>query len=124
MKLHKFKSLTKTGPEKSVKPLPIFTVDGGPDENPRFKTVVPLAIYNSLKLNIDALFIASNAPGRSAYNRVKREMAPLKRELLGLILPHDHFGAHLNSASRTVDANGGKKTLVSPEKFSLVYGQD
>lgn len=30
-------------------------------------------------------------------------MAPLSRLLSGLILPHDHFGNHLDSAGKTVD---------------------
>lgn len=53
--------------------------------------------------NLDALFLATNAPGRSAFNRVERRMAPLSRELAGLILPHDHYGSHLDSSGKTVD---------------------
>jgi len=30
-------------------------------------------------------------------------MAPLSRELSGVILPHDHFGNHLDSSGRTVN---------------------
>lgn len=47
--------------------------------------------------------MATNAPGRSAFNRVERRMAPLSRELCGLILDHDHFGSHLDSRGRTID---------------------
>lgn len=53
--------------------------------------------------NLDALFIATNAPGRSAFNRIERRMAPLSHELSGVILPHDHFGSHLDSQRRTID---------------------
>lgn len=53
--------------------------------------------------NLDALFIIRNAPGRSPYNRVERRMAPLSRELAGLILPHDHFGSHLNSSGEVIN---------------------
>lgn len=52
---------------------------------------------------MDALFLATNAPGRSAFNRVERRMAPLSRDLAGLILPHDHFGTHLNEKGETTD---------------------
>jgi len=31
-------------------------------------------------------------------------MAPLSKELAGLILPHDHFGSHLDSDGRTLNA--------------------
>lgn len=52
---------------------------------------------------MDALFVACNAPGRSAYNRVERRMAPLSRALTGIILPHENFGTHLDSQGRTID---------------------
>ena len=43
------------------------------------------------------------APGQSAFNIVERRMAPLSKEMCGLILPHDYFGSHLNSKGETVD---------------------
>ncbi|XP_042896686.1 uncharacterized protein [Parasteatoda tepidariorum] len=89
--------------DDSVKPVGIFTVDGGPDENPRYIKVIQIAIHHFITKNLDALFIACNAPGRSAYNRVERRMAPLSRELSGVILPHDHFGSHLNNRGETID---------------------
>lgn len=49
------------------------------------------------------MFLATNDPGRSAYNRVERRMAPLSRELAGLILPHDYFGSHLGERGVTID---------------------
>lgn len=61
----------------------------GPDENPRFQKVIGFAIQHFKRHDLNALFLATNAPGRSAYNRVERRMAPLSRELAGLILPHD-----------------------------------
>ncbi|XP_044729638.1 luciferin sulfotransferase-like [Chrysoperla carnea] len=80
-----------------------MTVDGGPDENPRYQKVIGFAIQHFKRHDLDALFIATNAPGRSAYNRVERRMAPLSRELAGLILPHDHFGSHLDERGITID---------------------
>jgi len=47
----------------------------------------------------------THAPGMSAYNYVERRMAPLSRELAGLILPHDAYGSHLNASGKTVDAD-------------------
>ena len=49
----------------------IITTDGGPDENLRFPKVISQAIKFFKKYNLDALFIATNAPGRSAYNRIE-----------------------------------------------------
>ena len=61
--------------------------------------------------NLDALFLISNAPGRSAFNRVGRRMAPLSRELAGVILPHDTFGSHLDSSGRTIDKELEKRNF-------------
>lgn len=77
--------------------------DGRPDENPRYKKVIAHAIQHFKTFNLDALFVITNAPGRSAYNQVERRMAPLSRELAGLIIPHDHFGSHLNNSAQTVN---------------------
>lgn len=78
-------------------------MDGGPDENPRYPKVIAHAIEHFKDFDLDGLFIFTNAPGRSAYNRVERRMAPLSRELSGVILPHDHFGSHLDGNGKTID---------------------
>lgn len=62
-------------------------------------------IHHFLKCDLDALFVACNAPGRSAYNRVERRMAPLSRILAGIILPHEHFGTHLDNQGHTLDTD-------------------
>ena len=77
-----------------MKPVIVITVDGGPDENPRYQKVIETAVHHFVQNNLDAYFIATNAPGRSAFNRVERRMAPLSKELSGLILPHDNYGSH------------------------------
>ncbi|GBP89102.1 hypothetical protein EVAR_64370_1 [Eumeta japonica] len=102
LELEEFRPLAKTD-HGLVKPVVIMTVDGGPDENPRYQKVIGFAIQHFKRHDLDALFIATNAPGRSAYNRVERRMAPLSRELAGLILPHDHFGSHLDERGITID---------------------
>lgn len=71
LELPEFDPITKT-PEGSMKPVAIFTVDGGPDENPRYQKVIANAIQHFKDFNLDVLIIATNAPGRSAYNRVER----------------------------------------------------
>ena len=72
-----------------------MTVDGGPDENPRFPKTLAAAVGTFKRFNLDCLFVAAEAPGQSAYNYVERRMAPLSRDLSGVILKHDHFGSHL-----------------------------
>ncbi|CAF4260586.1 unnamed protein product [Rotaria sp. Silwood2] len=86
-----------------VKPILIVTVDGGPDENPRFPKTLVANIGKFKKYNLDALFVLTHAPGQSAYNIVERRMAPLSHDLAGLILPHDHFGSHLNESGGTTN---------------------
>lgn len=65
--------------------------------------MIDFAIKHFRSHDLDGFFLATNAPGRSAYNRVERRMAPLSRELSGVILPHDHFGSHLDSSGKTTD---------------------
>ena len=93
----------------SVKPVIMSSFDGKPDENPRYPKVLANAIHHFTSYDLDGLFIFTNAPGRSAFNRVERRMAPLSRELSGVILPHDSFGSHLDDRGRTVDTDLEKK---------------
>ncbi|KAJ8896472.1 hypothetical protein PR048_001816, partial [Dryococelus australis] len=102
--LEPFYNFMKNGDGK-VKPVLIISSDGGPDENPRYRKVIAHAIEHFKKYDLGAIFIVTNAPGRSAFNRVERRMAPLSRELTGVVLPHDSFGTHLDSNSRTVDVS-------------------
>ena len=110
--LKEFDVITKSGVDRLVKPVVVFTVDGGPDENPRYQKVIKVAIHHFVEHNLDALFVATNAPGRSAFNRVERKMAPLSKELSGLILPHDHFGSHLDNSGKTVDETLEKENFA------------
>ena len=84
-----FDEITKVASQKSIKPVFIFTVDGVLDENPRYKKLIDVTVHHFMQHNLDALFIATNAPGRSAFNRAERKMAQLSKGLSGLILPHD-----------------------------------
>lgn len=68
------------------KPVLIIISDGGPDEIPLYQNVVHVAVHHFVTRNLDGVFVATNAPGRSAYNRVER------RDLCGLVLPHDFYG--------------------------------
>ena len=115
--LEEFKAFTRTDIDQLVKPIVIFTVDGGPDENPRYQKVIHVAIHHFLNHDLDCLFIATNAPGRSAFNRVERKMAPLSKELSGLILPHEHFGSHLDNSGRTIDFDLEKENFEHDGKL-------
>ncbi|CAF3921937.1 unnamed protein product [Rotaria sp. Silwood1] len=85
------------------KPIVIISVDGGPDENPRYAKTLASGVNLFKQYQLDCFFVVSNCPGRSAFNMVERRMAPLSNELAGLILPHDYFGTHLDDNGNTVD---------------------
>lgn len=38
-------------------------------------------------------------------------MAPLSRELSGVILPHDHYGSHLDNSGKTIDSEKEKQNF-------------
>ena len=93
----------------TTKPVLVILVDGGSDKNPRYKEVIKFACANFLHFQLDALFISTQAPGRSAFNPVERRMTPLSRFLAELILPYDTFGSHLNSLRNTGKAEDHSK---------------
>ncbi|XP_045034353.1 uncharacterized protein LOC123475557 [Daphnia magna] len=110
LNLPEFNSITKSSDER-VKPIVMFSVDGGPDENPRYNKVIEVAIHHFVSHDLDAIFIFTNAPGRSAHNRAERRMAPLSRPLSGLILPHNYYGNHLDAAGKTIDMDLEKQNF-------------
>ena len=81
----------------------IVTVDGGPDENPRYEKTINCSIKYFVENGLDAFFLAKNAPGRSAFNRVERRIVELSKELSGVILEHNKFSSHLDAKGVTVD---------------------
>lgn len=61
--------------------------------------------FSFLLINNFKQLLSTFSPGQSAYNIVERRMAPLSHDLAGLILPHDHFGSHLNDSGVTVNVD-------------------
>uniref|UniRef100_A0AC34GGK1 Uncharacterized protein n=1 Tax=Panagrolaimus sp. ES5 TaxID=591445 RepID=A0AC34GGK1_9BILA len=86
-----------------LKPIVLVTVDGGPDENPRYPKTLSAWISVFVQYKPDMIIVATHAPGQSAYNAVERRMAPLSKALTGVILPYDTYGSHLNPSHKTVD---------------------
>ena len=81
----------------------IVTVDGDPDENPRYEKTINCSIKYYVENGLDAFFLATNAAGHSAFNRFDCRMVKLSKELSGVILEHDKFGSHLDAKGVTVD---------------------
>ena len=86
-----------------VKPILIQLVDGGGDQRPANTKTLKQAIANFIDYNLDAVFVATHAPSQSARNPVERRMAPLSRQLCGVILPYQHYGNHLDASRKTID---------------------
>ena len=118
LSLDDFKPLAY-GLDGKVKPILVLSVDGRPDENPRYREVIAHSVSHFLTYDLDGLFVFTNAPGRSAYNRVERRMAPLSRELAGVVLPHDHYGSHLDSSGGTTDEVLEKQNFKHAGTFSF-----
>jgi len=102
--------LFETGAIKT-KPILVMETDGATDEAPRYPKPLKCAIRLFKKLQLDALVHCVNAAGLSAFNPAERRMAPLSHDLTGIILPHDHFGNHLDSNLKTVDIELEKKNF-------------
>ncbi|CAB3979549.1 Hypothetical predicted protein [Paramuricea clavata] len=106
------------------KPIMMVTVDGGPDENPRYKKTIKCSISYFLQHDLDAFYLATNAPGRSAFNRVERRMAPLSHDLAGVVLPHDTYGTHLSARNETVDKELEVKNFAKAgETLAEIWGK-
>ena len=74
-----------------AKPVIIATVDGGPDENSKYTKTIACAIDYFLTQELDLFFLATNSPGRSAFNRVERQMVKFSKEVSGVVLPMINF---------------------------------
>ena len=81
----------------------IVSVDGGPDENPRYERRISCAVDHCNTYDLDAFFLLTDAPRRSAFTRVERRMAPINNELYGALLEYKNFGAHLDDKGNTID---------------------
>ncbi|KAF2898353.1 hypothetical protein ILUMI_07821 [Ignelater luminosus] len=97
--------------EGRLKPVILVSSDGRPDENPRYVKVISHTVHHFVERDLDAIFIFTNAPGRSVFNRVETRMAPLSRELSGPILPHSSYGTHLDEQGRTTNSDFEKKNF-------------
>ena len=79
----------------------------------RFPKILSCAVSLFNLLNLDALIWGVNAAGLSAFNPCERRMAPLSRDLSGIILPHDTYGNHLDSTGKTIDIELEEKNFYA-----------
>jgi hypothetical protein len=81
------------------------------ENNSRHPKTLASAIDKFKKYNLDALVMVNQAPGQALFNVVERRLSPMTHDLAGLILPHDHFGTHLNDAGLTEHAELEKENF-------------
>ena len=86
----------------TIKPIWIFTRGG--HDGPRFPTTRQALIKFFKENDIDYVIAVCNANGLSAHQFIERRMAPLSKELAGIVLPHDTFGSHLDGSGNTTDS--------------------
>ena len=91
----------------------IVPVDGCFDENPRYTKTIECAIDYFLSQDLDEFFLATNALGRSAFNRSERRMVKFNKELNGVVLSHDNFWSHLNAKGADIERIFGEVTKTT-----------
>ena len=79
-------------------------MDGRPNENRQYEKTVTCNTDKFLSYELDAFFLVTIVPGRSAFNRLKQEVIPLKKELSGALLEYDHIRSHLDNKGNIIDA--------------------
>ena len=98
----------------------IVIVDEGLDENPRYEKTISCAVDYFNTYDLDTFFLVTNSPGRSAFNRVERRVAHFSKELSGVLLELEQFGAHLDDKGNTIYLQHELKNLNNmnmPERF-------
>ena len=98
----------------------LVTADGGPEENPRYEKTINRSVKYFLENDLDAFFLAANAPGNSRFNRVEWEMVKLSTELSGVTFEHDKFRRHLDAKGVTVDKDLELKNFEYAERKLVV----
>lgn len=109
-----------------VKPIIVMCVDrNGQENDTRYSKTLSAAVDKFKKHNLDALIIVNQAPGQALFNVVERRLSPMSHDLAGLILPHDHFGSHLNEAGVTEHAELEKNNFkMSGEVLAEVWSMN
>ena len=95
-----------------TRPVVILRPDGGPDQNPRHQKNQDALGNLFISQDLDCLIVALYPEGFSAFNPVERRMAPLSRELCGVIFDQQHYGCHLNSKKETTDIELEKRNFA------------
>ena len=94
---------TYTHNERRQKKVLLFRSDNAPDEAPRNPSTQSEMIHLFVKMELLLLVLISLPAGYSPFSPCERRMAPLSKQLTGVVLDHKYHGSHLNSSHETVD---------------------
>ena len=81
----------------------IFIVNGDSEDSPNYSKRISCAIDYFCTFDLDALYIARNAPGRRINDALQKRVIPLSKDLAKVILPYEQFGLHYDGNSDTID---------------------
>ena len=93
------------------RPILVLFTDGAQDEAPCYPKPLATAIHFFKHLKLDVFLHGVNAAGLSAFNPVERRMGPLSHDIVGVVIPHEKFGSHLDSQGNTIDVELEKKNF-------------
>ena len=95
----------------NLKPILLLITVGPSDETPQYLKPLACVVYFFQELELDVLLHAVNAAGPSTFNAVERQISLLSHDLVGVILPHDLYGNHLDSSGKTINEDLEKKNF-------------
>ena len=111
-------------PDGSIKPVIVLYISGNQDENPRSAKALQVAACHFKVHNLDAIFIVSDAPGKSAYNPVEDRIQVLKESLTKLALPRKQFTSHMDDAGQVMDESLEKNNIkAAGETLSEIWNE-
>ena len=70
--LKEFAEITRCGLDQLMKPIVIFSVDGGPEENPRYQKFIQIAIHDFVNHYLD-VFLWLQMPPEEALSTASSE---------------------------------------------------
>ena len=109
LKSGKFKNYTHNN--RGLKKVLLLRSDNGPDEAPRNPSTQKQMIQLFIKTQLILLVLISLPAGYSPFSPCERRMAPLSKQLTGVVLDHKHFGSHLSSSKLTLNLDLEKKNF-------------
>ena len=94
-----------------MKKVLLLRSDNGPDEAPRNPSTQKEMVQLFIKTQLVLLMLISLPAGYSPFSPCERRMAPLSKQLTGVVLDHKYHGSHLDASKETVNVKLEKKNF-------------